>query len=272
MDEWQPGFLQSSPMFEPLRGVGSALAEFDRWPTLEDYNALLNPLIRTASGAALQFVPQAGKPAHMEDKYEARIYLNGEVQTRTANWHDLFNALVWLAFPRTKAMLNARHFKSISHSTGEGNRDKTQDALTLFDESGIVVLHADDELAGQIRDFRWKELFCERRQEVAEKMRFVIFGHSLYEKALKPYLGFTGKALLLKVEKKLIDLAPEEQTQDLDALLADHFSSSDQLSSKDFTPLPLLGVPGWWEANECAAFYDNGSYFRPAPKKKIENS
>ncbi len=175
-------------------------------------------------------------------------------------------------FSAYQGALNARHFESISQSAGEGNRDKTQDALTLFDESGIVVLHADDELAGLIRDFRWKELFCERRQEVTEKMRFVIFGHSLYEKALKPYLGFTGKALLLKVEKELIDLAPEEQTQDLDALLADHFSSSDQLSSKDFTPLPLLGVPGWWEANECAAFYDNANYFRPAPKKKIENS
>jgi len=28
------------------------------------------------------------------------------------------------------------------------------------------------------------------------------------------------------------------------------------------TPLPLLGVPGWWSANEDAAFYDNARYFR----------
>ena len=199
MDEWQRNFLNSSPMFEPLRGVGAALAKLDRWPTLEDYNALLDPPLHTASGAALRFVPQAGKPAHMEDKYEARIYLHGEVQTRTENWHDLFNALVWIAFPRTKTALNARHFDSISQSARAGNRDKIQDALTLFDESGVVVLYADDELADLIRGFRWKELFCGRRQEISEKMRFVIFGHSLYEKALKPYIGFTGKGLLVRV-------------------------------------------------------------------------
>lgn len=271
MDEWRPNFLQSSPMFEPLRAVGKALEKLDRWPTLAELNELLNIPIYTASSAELSFVPQAGKPAHMKEKYEVRIYLNGEVQTRTENWHDLFNALAWLVFPRAKAALNARHFESISQSAG-GNRGKTQDALTLFDESGIVVLYADDELAGLIRDFRWKALFSEKRLEVMEKMRFVIFGHSLYEKALKPYIGFTGKALLLKVEKEIIDLAPGRQTQSLDDLLANHFSSIDQLSSKDFTPVPLLGVPGWWEANERAAFYDNTNYFRPAPKKKIENS
>lgn len=257
-------------MFEPLRGVGTALAGFDHWPALAEYNALLDPPIHTASGAALRFVPQAGKPSRMEDRYEMRIYLNGEVQTRTQNWHDLFNALVWLAFPRTKAVLNARHFEAISQS-GEGNRGKIQDALTLFDESGIVVLHADDELAGLIRDFRWKELFCERRQEVTKRMKFVIFGHSLYEKALKPYVGFTGKGLLIKVEQAFFELLPEAQIQTVDLLLTDHFSTAGRLSSQDHAPVPLLGVPGWWSENESPAFYDNTGYFRPAGKKKKEN-
>ncbi|MFA5242438.1 MAG: DUF3025 domain-containing protein [Sulfuricella sp.] len=270
MDEWQPNFLDSSPMFEPLRGVGAALAKLGRWPTLAEYNALLDPPIYTASGAALRFVSQAGKPARMEDRYETRIYLNGEVQTRTENWHDLFNALVWLAFPRTKAAINARHFEAISQG-GEGNRGKTQDALTLFDESGIVVLHAEDELAGLIRDFRWKELFCERRQEVTKRMKFVIFGHSLYEKALKPYIGFTGKGLLIKVEQAFFDLPPEAQIQTVDLLLADHFAAAGRLSSQALTPVPLLGVPGWWSENESPVFYDNTDYFRPAGKKKKEN-
>ena len=196
-------------MFEPLRGVGAALAELDRWPSLEDYNALLNPRIHTASGAALNFVPQAGKPAHREEKYEARIYLHGEVQTRKENWHDLFNALVWLAFPRTKTALNARHFESIAQSAGEGNRDKNQDALTLFDESGVVVLYADDEMANLLQGFHWHELFWEERKSVNERMKFVVFGHSLYEKALKPYIGFTGKGLLIKVEERFFVQATE---------------------------------------------------------------
>jgi len=263
MDEWQQNFLDSSPMFEPLRGVGAALAKLDRWPTLEEYNALLNPPIYTASGVELSFVPQAGKPAHMEGKYEARIYLNGEVQTRTENWHDLFNALVWLAFPRTKAAINARHFEAISQS-GEGNRGKIQDALTLFDESGIVVLHADDELAGLIRDFRWKELFWKRRQAVTERMKFVLFGHSLYEKALRPYAGFTGKGLLVRVEAGQGML--EQPTGVLDPLLAERLAQGESLTSRGLSPVPLLGVPGWWEGNECPEFYGNTAYFR-LPKK-----
>lgn len=265
MDEWQQNFLQSSPMFEPLRGVGAALAGRDRWPTLEDYNALLNPLIHTASGAALRFVPQAGKPARMEDKYEARIYLNGEVQTRTENWHDLFNALVWLAFPCTKSALNARHYESISRTAGEGNRDKTQDALTLFDESGVVVLYADDEMANLLLGFQWHELFWVWRKSVNERMKFMIFGHSLYEKALKPYIGFTGKGLLLKVEDDFFRLETEEQLSVVEGLMTGIFSGNGMMSSQNFAPVPLLGVPGWWMENEDVRFYANTRYFR-APK------
>ncbi|HQX67511.1 MAG TPA: DUF3025 domain-containing protein, partial [Ottowia sp.] len=28
-------------------------------------------------------------------------------------------------------------------------------------------------------------------------------------------------------------------------------------------PLPLLGVPGWWPANQAPAFYDDAEVFRP---------
>jgi hypothetical protein len=266
MDEWQQHFLNSSPMFEPLRGVGSALAELDRWPTLEDYNALLNPLIHTASGAALRFVPQAGKPAHMEDKYEARIYLNGEVQTRTKNWHDLFNTLVWLAFPEAKAVINSLHFKSISQRSNAetGNRGKIQDFLTLFDESGVVVLYADDEQASLLLEHRWRELFWEQRQTVTERVRFIIFGHSLYEKALKPYTGFTGKGLMIKVSETFLTQFPERSCQGCDEMIAFKLA---RLGKEMLTPIPILGVPGWWAANATPEFYENQVYFRPKRQK-----
>ena len=35
------------------------------------------------------------------------------VETRPGNRHDLFNALAWLAFPLSKAGLNARHAAQI---------------------------------------------------------------------------------------------------------------------------------------------------------------
>lgn len=272
MDEWQADFLASSPMFEPLRSVGSALAAFACWPTLDDYNALLDPVIHTASGAALSFVPQAGKPAHMEEKYESRIYLNGEVQTRTDNWHDLFNALVWLVFPRTKAVLNQRHFDSIAQSAGEGNRDKIQDALTLFDESGVVVLYSDEELAYLLQSFQWHELFWTKRQLVNEHMKFVIFGHSLYEKALNPYIGFTGKGLLIKVDETFFTLGAEAQREAIDALVIACFATREKVASLNFSPLPLLGVPGWWADNEDMAFYSNAQYFRASNRRRLHNS
>jgi hypothetical protein len=28
-------------------------------------------------------------------------------------------------------------------------------------------------------------------------------------------------------------------------------------------PLPVLGVPGWWSANDAADFYDDAEVFRP---------
>ena len=32
---------------------------------------------------------------------------------------------------------------------------------------------------------------------------------------------------------------------------------------RELSPLPVLGVPGWWDGNEQEEFYDNTGYFRP---------
>jgi len=47
------------------------------------------------------------------DYYELHVGRHGEVPTRPANWHDWFNALAWLAWPKAKAALNARHVRAI---------------------------------------------------------------------------------------------------------------------------------------------------------------
>ncbi|MDP2827483.1 MAG: DUF3025 domain-containing protein [Sulfuricellaceae bacterium] len=262
-ETWLPGFATSSPMYEPLANIGWSLEALEHWPDLDAYNALLDPSIRTASGQCLRFVSQLGKPLRMEEKYEARIYLSGEVQTRIENWHDFFNALVWLVFPRAKAVLNACHFEAIARTASGGNRDKSRDALTLFDESGVVILYSDESLADLIRDFRWKELFWARRLEVSSNMRFMVFGHSLYEKALKPYIGLTGKALLIKVGADYFNQPSATQVSKADEMIARAFDKNGPYAC--LRPLPLLGVPGWWAGNESPDFYENTGYFRPAP-------
>ena len=54
--------------------------------------------------APVRFVPQSDLPPGQA--YEAYIFEYGACPTRD-NLHDLFNGLSWLAFPRTKARLNA---------------------------------------------------------------------------------------------------------------------------------------------------------------------
>jgi hypothetical protein len=54
---------------------------------------------------------------------------------------------------------------------------------------------------------------------------------------------------------------------ELDAALAEAFTA-DRLAGKPFTPLPVLGVPGWWPENQNFSFYDDSLVFRPAGRKK----
>lgn len=35
------------------------------------------------------------------------------------------------------------------------------------------------------------------------------------------------------------------------------------LARKPWLPLPVLGVPGWWNSNEQIGFYDDAAVFRP---------
>lgn len=38
--------------------------------------------------------------------------------------------------------------------------------------------------------------------------------------------------------------------------------SDGALNTQRFAPLPVLGIPGWWGANENPAFYDDPQVFR----------
>ena len=42
---------------------------------------------------------------------------------------------------------------------------------------------------------------------------------------------------------------------------------SEPISSRCFTPLPVLGVPGWWPENEAHSFYDDPQVFRPGRRR-----
>ncbi len=167
------------------------------------------------------------------------MHETGCVETRPENLHDWFNALCWLAFPRTKARINAIHAAEIPHERGQ--RGRRRDLLTIFDEGGAIIVCADEELDDLVRQFHWKELFWKHRGRVKVAMRFVVLGHAVLEQALKPWPGITCKAIFAS------------PGSDLDADAAAWLAKG--TSPRDLAPLPVFGYPG-------ADFYDDERYFR----------
>jgi Protein of unknown function (DUF3025) len=252
-----------APIFDAVRDSLAHLAP-GRFPGLEELNALSRPSVVSGGGAPIRFVAPA-RGSQPSAQYEIRIYETGEVHTRPQSWHDLFNALVWLAFPKTKAVLNRHHRDEIIARGGEPHRGTARDVLTLFDEGGVVVGAADRALSTLLRESRWKELFWTRREDVRRSMRFLVFGHALYEKALEPYKGVTAKALIVDLPRELLDAPADVRLGALDARAAGYFAEADALAStRSLPPLPILGIPGWEPANEREAYYDDASQFRPA--------
>jgi hypothetical protein len=141
-----------------------------------------------------------------------------------------------------------------------------RDALTVFDESGAIAVSSDADLLQDMQAFRWKRLFWERRDRVRACMRVHLFGHALFEKALHPYVGMTAHALLLPVSQGLIEAPAERLVEAVDAAAAAQVCA--MKTPQALSPLPLLGVPGWWADNAAAAFYDDERHFRPGRRLK----
>jgi hypothetical protein len=267
---WHGDFDTEQPLFAPLRPLLQPFRRNAEWPGLETYQALLDAQaepIRTQHGAALKIVPQEGRPDHFEQHYAPRIYLSGEIQTRTRNWHDFFQFLTWFIFPCTKAVINAIHIlrARVRIEGGDvGRRSPMENMLSLFDEGGAVLLSSDESLLQLVRDFNWKALFWERRAELKEKFDCVTFGHAMYEKALAPYLGMTANTILLKVDEDYFALLLAERLAYIDQQLAAIFETGERYTQpRDLNPFPILGMPGWDPANADEAYYDNTAYFRP---------
>ena len=270
--KWDPNFVSFSPIFYPLEYWAEKFSGFkESWPGLNDYQAILNTLpnpILTQSGQALKIVQQDGKPGHFSEHYAPRIYLSGEIQTRTENWHDFFQFLTWFMFPKTKAVINSIHIPAaqsrIEENIDLGRRSPIENMLSLFDEGGAVILCSDNSLLDLIREFKWKELFWQRRDELGSKLKLITFGHAMYEKGLSPYVGMTANSILFHVDENIIKQSNQQQLDWIDNHLAEIFLKGTPYSKpKDLSPFPLLGLPGWDNNNEAESYYDNVKYFRP---------
>jgi len=242
-----------SPIFDPLRPALARLPS-DRFPSHAELTAAAAG-IATSRGTALRFVPPRDHTDRERRYYELHIAQTGEVETRPGNWHDFFNALAWITYPRAKAAINAQH-AAILQERGDAEakrRGPERDALTLFDEGGVIVATDDASLTRLIVDFEWKEIFWRRRAELETKARFFAFGHALFEKAVEPYLGIVAKTVFVPFARDSVRA---------DELLATHFADRANFPRpKSMAPMPVLGVPGW-HAGQDETFYDDPRHFR----------
>lgn len=255
---FSPADLADKPLFEPL---ADWLQRFPApgFPSTEELNALSAMAgLRTADGRLLRFVA----PPDDGLGYEARIAVSGQVEHRQDNGHDFFNALVWLAFPRAKAALSARHASALAERVGQSGRGAVRDALTQFDECGVAVISADPAISELLRNHEWKQAFWCRRNELQARMRFIVFGHALYDQLHSPFFGLCGKAVYLDVGADWLERDGGWQRQDLDQRLAAWIGNSLN-SPRDLKPLPLLGIPGVVSGNGVEGYYEDERQFRP---------
>jgi len=225
-------------------------------PDLPRLNAMARERrLVTGGGVALRFV----EPSGGADGYEERAFLAGEIATRPGNRHDLFNALIWLALPLSKAALNRRHFAALTEARREGRSERgaLRDALTQFDECGVVVAGSSPDLWQGLCAHRWREVFVDRRAELLRSTRFMVFGHASHDALAAPFVGLCGKALFIEVDAAWLELA------EMDTRLAARFDTGD-FSPRDWQPLPLLGIPGATVENERPDYYGDRRQFRPA--------
>jgi hypothetical protein len=240
-----PDWVQ--PWYAPYAGDGALVRA-----ACEAGEPLPQALTRRAGAAGPRFVPQSELPEGVA--YEQFIFDTGAVPTREG-LHDFFNGLVWLRFPATKRLLNRLQAAEIAQAGVGQVRGPVRDAITLFDENA-VLLQAPDALWEALLAREWTRLFVDLRPLWAQA-RLVLFGHALTEKLVSPYKSITGH-----VYRSPVPLALGADLEAWDGWLAARLTAAD-LATKPFTPLPVLGVPGWWPANEAPVYYDDATVFRP---------
>lgn len=211
------------------------------------------PQALNAPGACpVGFVPQADLT--VGKAYEQFIFDTGRVPTRE-NLHDFFNGLCWRRFPLTKQRLNRLQAAEIASAGVGAVRGPVRDALTLFDENA-ALLQAPSALWDALLARDWHRLFVTLRP-LWGQARLVLFGHALLEKLATPY-----KSITAHVYREPVPVALGDDLTAWDGWLAARLTAP-VLAGKPFTPLPVLGVPHWWPANDDPAYYADAGVFRP---------
>ncbi len=256
-----PALPWHEPWLAPYRGVGEAA-----WQRVQAGCHVAEALDQAAQlVAALQgWRFEAAEAATPHTPYEHFVQAHRVIPTRH-NLHDFFNGLVWLVFPALKRHLNGLHAQALQNSQALKNsqasthpqahprpasetsrnrpRGPLRDALTLFDENG-AWLDVPSAVVQALRQRHWEAALCDAAVAWCAPGAVTVVGHALLEKlCVAPRKALTAHALAVDP----CTLSPEAW------------------ATKPFLPVPVLGIPGWCEANQDRRFYADPGVFRPSP-------
>lgn len=218
--------------------------------------------LRNGADMPLRFVPQEALPEGTA--YEEFIGATGQVPTRD-NLHDFFNALVWQTFPLIKRALNTLQAAQIAQAGVGKSRGPARDAATIFDENAALLVVRDIQegrsLVDDLRAHRWLAALYDQRGLFGRDVEVWLFGHALMEKLVAPRKAITAHTRVVFAGDDYFALARDARRAWLDREMAASLARED-LTPAGFTPLQVLGIPGWWPGQD-PDFYLDTTVFRP---------
>jgi hypothetical protein len=231
----------------------------EQWPHVEALNQSSVTLSHAYTSQPLVFAKQTAELLNDGMHYEQRIFQRGLIATRENNWHDLFNAMMWLKYPKIKSALNARQWSDIE---GHGLKTRTpaQCAMTLFDEAGAIV-SMPTEMLNCWKQHDWQGLFIEHAQAwQTGRARVAVFGHALLDHALVTETLLVAKCIVLDDKSDLPSY--------FDSIANGIYAGNSLLANSELRTLPLCGIPGWHSATDSAEFVNTAACFSPLSTRK----
>jgi hypothetical protein len=257
-----PAFWRENPWYAPLSAAARALPVQTRFPTRAELGRLHAEAAAQAGVVALAFVPpvrrarrrrQPGSGSSLASStlYDGSIALHDRVPTRSDDWHDFFNALCFATWPRAKRALHARQYQALRAQLQAGSdrlpgrRSRERDALTLFDEGGVLLMGAAD--LGAPCTSQGREPAPQLIAAVAAGSVVPIpFGHALFQHWIEGEVcpGAYGRALRLPELPRTLDALLAEADRALTEILLDpsaFLSPADGMHLRlDRLPVPPL--------------------------------
>jgi DUF3025 family protein len=238
-------FLARSQLLGELEAFARAFIDRAGWPTLDEYTELVDAERRTrapelepvrfATAAPPKRRGRARAALDLAQLYDGRIALARQVPCLDASYHDLFNALVWAAFPRSKRALHARQFQALQRRWRPGEtrlpnrRTPEQDALTIFDEGGAVLLTGPPRAAVGTDE---------------APARVVLFGHAIMEHVC--FLSSPVRAAVLTLPVSGDGVSGRELFEAVDRALASRLADETELLAPDFDGVLSIDPPDQW--------------------------